>query len=125
MNKTFNDLKKGDKIYVVATDLPKLTVSELLVLGVKIRNCGGPSLDFTVMPMNGELKNVRTETIYYTVKHKERDYMGGGICWHTNEEAARNTIKETIKNRINKKQQTIREAKRTIEKYKKLLKNYV
>ena len=34
MNKTFNDLKVGDTLYIVVTDLPKLSVAETKIINI-------------------------------------------------------------------------------------------
>lgn len=125
MNKTFEQLEKGDKIYTVNTNLPKLSISELLILKIQGRNnVGYPLSYFSVMPMNGDIKDITTETFYKHNIKKENSYMGGGIYWHTSEEAARNTIKNTIKDRIKRKRELIKESKSLIENYKQLLKTY-
>lgn len=119
-SKTFKDLQKGDKIYSVFTDSPKLTIIEL-----EITDIVHPTNFQTIFHVKNVENKERHQSIYLEDIHKESCIT---YCvyerWHSNYSAAINTIKETIQWRIKKKQETIREAKRALENYKKLLKEY-
>lgn len=121
MNKTFKDLQKGDKIYAVVTGLPKITVAELIVTKIQKVAYG---ITFDTIPVEEGIDEVKRETVYLGHLNDDKCKMWRYVYWHTNKEAARNTIKETIKYRIKKKEETIREAKRALENYKQLLKEY-
>lgn len=123
MNKTFKDLQKGDKIYAVVTDLPKLRVTTLVIKHIEERYSG--AYDFTVS-CTENIDSVSKSMIYSPEYGKDKCHPSGCryVYWHTSEDAARNTIRETIKYRIKKKEETIREAKRAVENYKRELKEY-
>jgi len=123
MSKTFKDLQKGDKIYAVVTDLPKLRVATLVIKHIEERYSG--AYDFTVS-CTENIDSASKAMIYSQEYGKDKCHPSGCryVYWHTSEEAARNTIKETIKYRIKKKEETIREAKKALENYKQLLKEY-
>lgn len=122
-NKTFKDLQKGDKIYAVVTDLPKLRVTTLVIKHIEERYSG--AYDFTVS-WTENIDSVSKAMIYSPEYGKDKCHPSGCryVYWHTNEEAARKTIKETIQYRIKKKEQVIRESKRALENYKRELKEY-
>lgn len=122
MNKTFKELKKGDKIYAVVTDLPKLKVTTLVIKHIEERYPG--VYDFTVS-CTENIDSISKSMIYSPGYEKDKCHPSGCryICWHTNEEAARKTIKETIQERIKKHEETIKASKKALKNYKKILEN--
>ena len=123
LNKTFKDLQKGDKIYAVVTDLPKLRVTTLVIKDIKERYSS--SYEFAVS-WTENIDSVSKAMIYSPDYGKDKCHPSGCsyVYWHTSMEEARKTIKETIKYRIKKKKQVIRESKRALENYKRELKEY-
>ena len=124
MNKTFKDLEKGDIIYSVCVDLPRLTIVRLVVENVIHESNFNNRYLFS---REGEENHVFSRRIYLDSSYYSKDgttYRFDYLYWHTTVDAARNTIKETIKYRIKKKQEIIRESKRAIENYKQQLKEY-
>ena len=122
-SKTFKDLQKGDKIYAVVTDLPKLRVTTLVIKHIRERYSG--SYEFAVS-WTENIDSVSEAMIYSRDYGKDKCHPSACsyVYWHTSEDAARNTIKETIKYRIKKHERTIKESKRALENYKQLLKEY-
>lgn len=123
LNKTFKDLQKGDKIYAVVTDLPKLRVTTLVIKHIEERYSG--AYEFAVS-WTENIDSVSRAIIHSQEYGKDKCSPSGWryVYWHTNEEEARKTIKEAIKYRIKKKEQVIRESKRALENYKRELKEY-
>lgn len=122
-NKTFKDLQKGDKIYAVVTDLPKLRVTTLVIKHIEERYSG--AYDFTVS-WTENIDSVSKAMICSKEYVKDKCHPSGCryVYWHTSMEEARKTIKETIQYRIKKKKQVIRESKRVLENYKRKLEEY-
>ena len=122
-NKAFKDLQNGDKIYAVVTDLPKLRVTTLVIKHIEERYSG--AYEFAVS-WTENIDSVSKGMIYSPDYGKDRCRPSGCryVYWHTSEDAARKTIKETIEYRIKKKEQVIRESKRALENYKRELKEY-
>lgn len=125
--KTFKDLKPGDNIYLVFTDAPKLNIVELPISQIE---CGKEMYDekwYDYIIIH-TIKNKNKEEIY---KIYQRDFNKEKTpiyytyqLWHSNIEAAKNTVRETIKTRINKKKQIIRDSQKALENYETLLKQY-
>lgn len=124
MNKTFKDIEKGDIIYSVCTDLPRLTIVKLVIEHVINESNFSKKYFFS---REGEENHTFSRRIYLDSSYYCKNgttYRFDYLYWHTTIESARETIKETIKYRINKKQEIIRDSKRAIENYKQQLKEY-
>lgn len=120
MSKTFKDLKKGDIIYAVFTSDSNLKVIELPIANIEHESntCMKIYISKEGYSKNGQSIYAEYFNSEKTITYYRYEY------WHTTIEAAKKTIKETIKNRIKKHQCTIMASKRAIKNYKIQLKDY-